>query len=486
MKELSKNLQQIENIQEYLQQIHALLERISPSINLTATAASTNQGQPDSREVQEQNLLLIELKNKINLLHVADIAFILAALPLKLRRLLWKYIGADRQGKVLLEVTAAVRESIIASLSQEELLACTEFLNTNEIAHLALYLPQSVLRGVFKSLSIEKREQLRSAMSYPQGTVGALMHFDMVTIRKDATVEVVLRYLRRLDTLPPHTDQLFVVDRDSFFEGILPLSILLVNEPDVTIASLMSNDCPVLHPEDKTQQLSQAFGRLALISAPVVDDDGKLLGRLPISALVKFFQSKAENETLTLAGLHDQEDVFASVWKSAKNRWIWLSLNLCAAFLASRVIGNFEDTLEEFVALATLLPIVTSIAGNAGNQTSTLITRMLASRQLKLSDTNRLFFKELAIGLLNGLVWGGIAGGFVYLLYKNMPLALVLGASMLLNQLLGALTCLIFPLALHKLGRDPVAATNGILLTAISTSGGFFIFLGLATIFLIK
>jgi magnesium transporter len=486
MKEISQSFHPTENIQELLDQIQSLLEKIAFAKNLKETVDSPPKGQTDTQEFPQHKQLLIELTNKVNLIHVADIAFILAALPIKLRKLFWDNIGADRHGKVLLELSDAVRETLITSLSHEELLACTKRLNTNEVADLALYLPQSVMRNVFKSLSIEKREQLRSAMAYPHDTVGSLMDFDMVTIRKESTVEAVLRLLRRMNNLPPHTDQLFVVNRDNLFEGVLPLNILLVNEAEATVANLMSCDYPIFHPEDKTQEFSQAFGRYALVSVPVIDDDGKLLGRIPLNTLVNFVHAKAENEKLTLVGLHEQEDIFASVWKSAKNRWIWLSLNLCTAFLASRVIGSFEDTIEEFVALATLMPIVASLARNSANQTMIVIIRSMTLGQLNVSSTHRLLFKELAISLLNGLVWGGIAGGFVYLLYKNLPLALVLSGAMLLNQLLGALIGLCIPLTLQKFGRNPVSAGSNILLTAISTSGGFFIFLGLATIFLIK
>lgn len=340
------------------------------------------------------------------------------------------------------------------------------------------------MRDVFKSLSVEEREQLRAAMSYPEDAVGALMDFDMVTIREDVTLEVVSRYLRRFDELPDHTDQLFIVDRDDRFKGVLPLNRLLVNEPELDVVSLMITETITLHPDDKADQAAQAFERYDLVSAPVVDEDGKLLGRVTVNTVMDFIRAESESDALNLAGLREEEDIFASVWKSAKNRWMWLALNLCTAFFASRVIGSFEGTIEKFVALATLMPIVAGIAGNSANQTTTIIIRSLALGQITPSNARRLIGKELAIGALNGLVWGGVAGMFAYLLYQNVLLGIIMTSAMLLNLLLGAMAGLLIPLAMQRMGRDP-AIGSSVLLTAITDSGGFFIFLGLATIFLI-
>jgi magnesium transporter len=338
---------------------------------------------------------------------------------------------------------------------------------------------------VFKSLSSEEREQLRSAMSYPEDAVGALMDFDMVTIREDVTLEVVSRYLRRFDELPDHTDQLFVVDRDDIFKGVLPLNLLLVNEPEMEVSALMVADTIKLQPDDKADQAAQAFERYDLVSAPVVDEDGKLVGRVTVNTVVDYIRSESESDVLNLAGLREEEDIFASVWKSAQNRWTWLALNLCTAFFASRVIGSFEGTIEKFVALATLMPIVAGIAGNSANQTTTIIIRSLALGQITTANARRLISKELAIAGLNGLVWGGVAGLFAYFLYHDIQLGLVMTSAILLNLLLGALVGIFIPLLMQKLGRDP-AIGSSVMLTAVTDSGGFFIFLGLATIFLMR
>ena len=472
-----------ENVQEHLQQVQHLLQKHALVEALVHKQELPRQERHDLLETLLHKRHLAELREKLGALHPADIAYILEALPIEQRLLVWDLVKAERDGEILIEVSDAVRESLIASMSSDELREAAEQLDTDEIADLAPDLPHAVMHDVFKSLSIEEREQLRAAISYPEDAVGALMDFDMVTLREDVALEVVSRYLRRFDQLPDHTDQLFVIDRDDIFKGVLPLHRLLVNEPNMLVGSLMIADTIKLHPDDKAEQAAQAFERYDLVSAPVVDEDGKLVGRVTVNAVVDYIRSKSESDVLSLAGLREEEDIFASVWKSAKNRWAWLALNLCTAFFASRVIGGFENTIEKFVALATLMPIVAGIAGNSANQTTTIIIRSLALGQITSTNTRRLISKELAIGGLNGLVWGGIAGLFAYLLYKSVLLGVILMGAILFNLLLGALAGLLIPLAMQRMGRDP-AIGSSVLLTAITDSGGFFIFLGLAALFL--
>jgi magnesium transporter len=307
----------------------------------------------------------------------------------------------------------------------------------------------------------------------------------MVHVREDVTLEVVSRYLRRFDELPDHTDQVFVVDRDDRFKGVLPINMIVVNEPETVVGELMLADTIRLNPDEKADQAAQSFERYDLVSAPVVDEDGKLVGRVTVNVVLDFIRAESESDLLNQAGLREEEDIFASVWKSAQNRWTWLALNLCTAFFASRVIGAFEGTIEKFVALATLMPIVAGIAGNSANQTTTIVIRSLALGQITESNARRLMIKELAISGLNGLVWGGIAGLFAYFLYHSVPLGLVMTGAMLLNLSVGAIVGMAIPLAMQKMGRDP-AIGSSVMITAITDSGGFFIFLGLATIFLIS
>ena len=473
-----------ENVQEHLQQVLHLLEK-----HAQVETVSHQQELPraDHHEMVGAVLHkrhLAELREKLSGMHPADIAYILEALPIEQRLLVWDMVKAERDGEILIEVSDAVRESLIATMNREELRAAAEQLDTDEIADLAPDLPQNVMRDVFRSLSIEEREQLRAAMSYSEDSVGALMDFNMIHVREDVTLEVVSRYLRRFDKLPDHTDQIFVVDRDDRFKGVLPINLVVVNEPEVNVGDLMLTDTIQLQPDEKAEQAAQAFERYDLVSAPVIDEDGKLVGRVTVNVVLDFIRTESESDVLNLAGLREEEDIFASVWKSAQNRWTWLALNLCTAFFASRVIGNFENTIEKFVALATLMPIVAGIAGNSANQTTTIITRSLALGQITPDNARRLMLKELAIGGFNGLLWGSIAGLFAYFLYHSVALGIVMTGAMLLNLLVGATVGMGIPLVMQKLGRDP-AIGSSVMITAITDSGGFFIFLGLATIFLI-
>jgi magnesium transporter len=347
-------------------------------------------------------------------------------------------------------------------------------------------LPNAAAAPARRTLTPEEREQLRAAMSYPEESVGARMDFDLVTVREDVTLEVVLRYLRRFDALPDHTDQVFVVDRHDVLKGALPLDRLLINEPDALVEDVMKRDVLSLQALDGAEEAAQAFERYDLISAPVVDARGRLIGRLTVDEVVDVIREQGESEVLSAAGLRDEEDLFASIWNSAKNRWLWLAVNLGTAFFASRVIGAFEGTIEKVVALAALMPIVAGIAGNSGNQTMTLFIRSLALGQVTPGNAQRLVRKELLIALLNGLVWGSIAGTFAWLLYRDTPqgvtLGLVMMLAMILNLLLAAIVAMGVPLLLERMNRDP-AMGSSVLLTFSTDSMGFFIFLGLATLF---
>ncbi|MFZ2540505.1 MAG: magnesium transporter, partial [Gallionella sp.] len=357
-----------ENVQDHLKQVESLLHKhallLDPD-HQQGLSPGEHQALPDTLANKQH---ITELRNKLDSLHPADIAYILEALPIDERLVVWDLVNSVRDGDILIEVSDAVRDSLIAAMSREELHAATEHLDTDEIADLAHDLPQQVIRDIFMSLPIEEREQLRAAMSYPEDSVGALMDFSVVHVRDDVTLEVVSRYLRRFDELPDHTDQVFVVDRDDRFKGVLPINLIVVNEPEVIVGNLMLTDIIQLHPDDKAGHAAQAFERYDLVSAPVVDEDGKLFGRVTVNVVLDFIREESENDLLNQAGLREEEDIFASVWKSAQNRWMWLSLNLCTAFFASRVIGAFEGTIEKFVALATLMPIVAGIAGNSANQ----------------------------------------------------------------------------------------------------------------------
>ena len=427
---------------------------------------------------------LAELRGKLDKMHPADIATILEALPLDDRLVVWNLVKAERDGEILLEVSDAVRETLIASMAPAELEAAAQSLDADELADLAPDLPREVVQNLFRTLPREEQEQLRAALSYPEGTVGALMDFDMVTVREDVTLEVVFRYLRRFDELPDHTDQLFVVDRNDLFKGVLSLSRLLVTEPETEVTAVMRSDALRFTPNDPADDAAEAFDRYDLVSAPVVDAEGKLVGRLAVAAVLDYFREESESEQLAQAGLREEEDIFAPVWNSVKNRWAWLAINLVTAFVASRVIGLFEGSIEKLVALATLMPIVAGIGGNSGNQTITMIVRALALGQLSTDRARRLYRKEMGVSLINGLVWGGLLGVLAWVLYGSPALGLVMTSAMTLNLLLAATVGVAIPVTLASLGRDP-AVGSSVMITAVTDSGGFFIFLGLATLFLL-
>jgi magnesium transporter len=446
----------------------------------------TEELQDRLREIQElmsDGKPPAELRARLDPLHPADIAYLLEALPLEERLAVWNLVKADRDGEILLEVSEAVRESLIASMDSAELVAAAETLEADELADIAADLPAGVIEEVVQSLPAEERERLRAALSYPEGSVGALMDFDHVAVRDDVTLEAATRYLRRLDELPDHTDQLFVVDRGQVLKGTLPLARLIVSDLELQVARVMVPDSVKLHPEDPSEDAANAFERYDLVSAPVIDGGGRLIGRLTVDAVVDYIRDKSAESQLAEAGLREAEDVFAPVLDSFKNRWAWLAINLVTAFIASRVIGIFEQSIAQLVALAALMPIVAGIGGNSGNQTITMIVRAMALGQIQAPYWAKLLAKELGVALLNGVVWGTLLGAIAYAFYGNVALGGVMALAMTLNLMLAALMGVAIPWLRTRFGRDP-AVGSSVLITACTDSGGFFIFLGLATLFL--
>ena len=472
-----------ESLQERLAQVVDLLQRHRLVEDLAHRQAQEGQQQEIiDNLVHRQNL--VELQRKLEALHPADIAHILEALPLDDRLTVWQLVKSDRDGDILLEVSDAVRETLIADMDDHELLAAAKEMNADELADLAAELPRDVVHELMETLDAQQRERVRSALSYEEDQVGALMDFEMVTIREDVSLEVVLRYLRRLKELPGHTDKLFVVDYDGVLKGVLPIKRLLVNDPERHVSEVMASDPVTFHPDEDAYEAAQAFERYDLVSTPVVDKSGKLIGRLTIDEMVDLIREESESEVLNMAGLREEEDIFASVWKSLRNRWAWLAVNLVTAFIASRVIGLFDGSIEKLVALAALMPIVAGIGGNSGNQTITMIVRAMALDQLGTGNSSRLLRKEAGVGMLNGLIWGGVIGIVVYWLYGSWSLGIVMTAAMTLNLLLAALMGVLIPVTLARMGRDP-ALGSSVMITAVTDSGGVFIFLGLATLFLL-
>ncbi|HTT10135.1 MAG TPA: magnesium transporter [Burkholderiaceae bacterium] len=475
-----------EEAQRALVRVQGLLEKQRRVESLVHREPATDEETKALVEKLVHRQHRAELKVILEGLHPADVAYILEALPRDDRLVVWECVRAERDGEILLEVGDGVRETLIASMDRSELVDAVETLEADEIAELVESLPLDAVEEVKQGLTNEERAHLRAAMSYPGGSVGARMDFELLTIGDDVNLEQTLRRLRGFHALPDHTDQVFVVDRSDVLKGALPLDKLLLNEPELKVTAVMKTDILTLSALDDVGEAAHAFERYDLVSAPVVDANGRLIGRLTVDEVVDVIRQEGEQDALAKAGLRDDEDLFASVWNSAKNRWLWLAVNLGTAFFASRVIGAFENTIATVVALATLMTIVMGIAGNSGNQTMTLMIRSIALGQVTGGNTRGLMLKEFAIAGLNGLVWGGIAGLVAWWIYASTPKGWLIGLTMViamtLNMVVGTLVGMLVPLTLHQYGRDP-ALGSSVLLTFTTDSMGVFIFLGLATLF---
>ena len=477
---MKNNIERKESLNDLIEQIDALLESSEFSEN-------SYDNSVDEKHALIKNLVskknISSLESLLDDLHPADIADILESLPVQKRLVLWDLVKSENEGDILIEVSDSVRQTLIADMDSTELLAAAEQLETDEIADIAPDLPEEVLKDLLENLDIQNRERLQSALSYPEDSVGSLMEFEITTIREDLTLEVVLNYLRKIKKLPNHTDKLFVVDKDGLILGVLPLERIIVNAPTTIVKNIMAKEVVLFKPEDLADEASNAFERYDLVTAPVVDENKKLVGRLTVEAVMDFIRQESDNEKFSMAGLREEEDIFSSIWKSVQNRWAWLAINLLTAFIASRVIGIFEGSIEKVVALAALMPIIASIGGNSGNQTTAMIVRALAIGQLTQSSIRSLLYKEISVALLNGLIWGSIVGLFAFYLYNNADLGFVMASAMVLNLILAAIMGVLMPLLMHRLGKDP-AVGSSVLITAMTDSGGFFIFLGLATLVL--
>ena len=477
---MKNNIERKESLNDLIEQIDELLESSEFSEN-------SNENSVDEKHALIKNLVskknISSLESLLGDLHPADIADILESLPVQKRLVLWDLVKSANEGDILIEVSDSVRQTLIDDMDSTELLAAAEQLETDEIADIAPDLPEEVLKDLLENLDIQNRERLQSVLSYPEDSVGSIMEFEITTIREDLTLEVVLNYLRKIKKLPNHTDKLFVVDKDGLILGVLPLERIIVNTPTTIVKNIMAKEVVLFKPEDLADEASNAFERYDLVTAPVVDENKKLVGRLTVEAVMDFIRQESDNEKFSMAGLREEEDIFSSIWKSVQNRWAWLAINLLTAFIASRVIGIFEGSIEKVVALAALMPIIASIGGNSGNQTTAMIVRALAIGQLTQSSIRSLLYKEISVALLNGLIWGSIVGLFAFYLYNNADLGFVMASAMVLNLILAAIMGVLMPLLMHRLGKDP-AVGSSVLITAMTDSGGFFIFLGLATLVL--
>ncbi len=415
----------------------------------------------------------------------AEIAHLLESLPPAEREILWNLVDEEHDGQILLLVTDEVRASLIRHMDPQELLAATEKLDLDDLADLVQQMPSAITAEVMDALDDQRRKRLEAVLSYPEDTAGGLMNTDTVTVRPEVTLDVVLRYLRRLgDSVPSDTDKLFVVNRDDGYLGILQLAQLVSRDPEDTVAEAMSLDMQPINANLSTTEVARRFEAHDMLSAPVVDEEGQLLGRITVDDVIDVIREEGEHQFMGHAGLSEEEDMFAPVLASTRRRALWLGVNLATAFLASWVIGRFEETLAQVVALAVLMPIVASMGGIAGSQTLTLAIRGIALGQLSGKNARALLAKELAVGTLNSLIWAVVVAVIAGIWFNSTEIALLIAAAITINLLFAAITGSILPLFLERLGIDPALAGSG-LLTTVTDVVGFLAFLGLATIFLL-
>lgn len=419
----------------------------------------------------------------VNALHPAEIARLIESLPPAQREIVWDVVDPELEGEVLVELNENIRAALMEGMEAEELLAVAEGMELDDLADLVADLPETLTLELLKSLDQQDRERLSTVLSYPEDSAGGLMNTDALSLRPDVSVEVVLRYLRMRGDLPEKTDRLFVVDRRDSYLGTVPLTRLLTSDPDLTVGELLEGEAPRIDPEMPAHDVSQLFQDRDLVSAAVVSKDGRLLGRITIDDVVDVIRQEAEHSVLSMAGLRDEEDVFAGVLISTRRRLFWLGINLLTAILAGLVVRQFEGTIEKVAALATLMPIVASMGGIAGTQTVTLIIRGLALGQIHWSNARWLLFKEIAVGGLNGLIWAIVIGGITTVWFGTYRIALIIAAAMLINLLAAALVGVLVPLILRRMKIDP-ALSAGVILTTFTDCIGFATLLGLGTLFL--
>jgi magnesium transporter len=425
-----------------------------------------------------------QLEQRLAQFHPADIAFVLESLTPEAREMAWSLVRAERRGAVLLETSDVVRRALITGMPAQDIASVVRPLDADEIADLIGGLPEAQRQEVLQQLDRENQAEVRSVLSFPEGSVGASMDLDIIAVRDDASLEAVHRLLRRRRHLPPHTNQVFVVDRGNVLIGLLPVSKLLLEEPEALVGDVMTREPVFFYTDDPIDNAVDAFEKYNWITAPVVNLHQQLVGRLIVDTVLDLVQHRAASESLRQVGLSEDEDLFAPAKLSARNRWPWLALNLFTAFIASRVIGAFEPIIAQLVALAALMPIVASIGGNTGTQTMALMIRGLALNQLGSTQLRQMFVKECKVAAINGALWGTVLGGLTLMLYQDIRLSIVIAVAVLGNLLVAATAGVLIPLTLHRFGRDPVMG-SGVMLTALTDSAGFFIFLGLAALFLV-
>ncbi len=425
------------------------------------------------------------VRRMVNTLSPAEIGNLLESLPPAKRGIVWGLVDPEDDGEVLVHVGEDVRESLLAEMDTDEIVAAVEDLDIDDLADLIEDLPDTVIDEVLKSMDRENRERLEQALSYPEDSAGRLMNPDVITVRADVTVDVVLRYLRLRGEIPDHTDHLFVVSRRHQYLGRVAISSLLTHEAGTAINELIDDEQPAISVDTPSTEVATQFSDHDWISAPVVDESNILLGRITIDDVVDIIREQAQHQALSAAGVNEDEDLFSPVQRAFQRRVLWLGINLGTAFLASSVVGQFAGTIDKIVALAVLMPIVAGMGGNAGTQVLALMVRGLALGQVAATNVWPLLFKELQVALINGLLLGSIVGLATWAWFHDPMLSLVIGAAMTINLLAAASAGVLVPWTLKRMNLDPALA-GGVILTTVTDVMGFLAFLGLATLILLR
>ena len=411
-----------------------------------------------------------------------DIAHLIESSPPKARKLLWDLVDKELEGEVIQHLSEELQSHFLSDMSAEEVADLTADMDTDDVADMLQQLPERVTQEVLESMDQQDRARLEAVMGYPEDSAGGLMNTDTITIRPDITLEVVLRYLRRHKSLPPMTDNLLVVNRQNEFIGTLPISKLLVSDPQQTVREVMSTDARVVQATQHESDVARLFERHDLVSAPVVDANGLLLGRITIDDVVDVIREEGDHSLMSMAGLDDEEDTFAPALKTSRRRAVWLGINLITALAASAVIGMFEATIAQVVALAVLMPIVASMGGIAGSQVLTLVIRGQALGQLTSNNIRWLFNRELVVAGINGILWAAVIALITWVWFRDVGIALIIAAAIVINLMFAAVTGAALPLILKARGIDPALA-GSVILTTVTDVVGFLSFLGLATLF---
>jgi magnesium transporter len=423
-------------------------------------------------------------KRMLNELNPAEIADLLESLPPTERNLIWDLVETEKEGEVIIELGDEVRNTLIHNMPLQDLVDATEGMDVDDLADFIQSLPDRVTTLVLTSLDDQHRDRLEAVLSYPEDSAGGLMNTDTLTVRAEVTLDVVLRYLRLLGEMPNNTDSLFVTTRDNKYIGTLPLSILITSDPELTVGDVMTRETEIIKASMEDNDVAKVFENYDLISAPVVDENLKLLGRITVDDVVDVIRDEGDATVMGMAGLTEEEDLFAPVIPSARRRAIWLGINLLTAFMASWVVSNFEGTLEKVVTIAVLMNVVASMGGIAGTQTLTLVIRGLALGQVSRTNRSWLISKEIIVGLFNGFGWALVIAAIAIFWFGDMKIGLVIAAAIIINLVIAAFSGVAIPLVMRKMNIDPAIA-GSVVLTTITDIVGLAAFLGLATIFLI-